>query len=189
MAVNGDRILVAQIARLFLAPVGTVAPADPVIAPGVGWLEVGYFTPDSLQFATDLEFEEVRSHQSDYPTRRFQTEASATLEVDLQEWSRANILAVYGGGTITEVAGPPIHYRYEPPVIGARTRTSAMIEVIDGSKHYRRIAPITEQTEGVEVSWEKTSEATLPLRLAVIASDTGAPWYDLTDDPAYAAAA
>lgn len=188
MAVNRGRIMVAQVARVYLAPVGTAAPADPVVAPDPEWLEVGYFTPDSLAFNTDLEIEEIRSHQSDYPTRRFQTEASATVEVDLQEWSGENLKAVYGGGTITEVPGPPVHYKYSPPPIGGRTQTACMIEVIDGPKHYRTIIPVCEQSEGAEVSMERTSESTLPLRLAVVGSDIGDPWFMLSDDPAMASA-
>jgi hypothetical protein len=188
VAVNKGRILVAQMARVYLAPVGTAAPADPIVAPDPAWVEVGYFTPDSLAFNTDLDFEEIRSHQADYPTRRFQTEASATIEVDLQEWSGDNLKAVYGGGTITEVAGPPVHYKYSPPVIGGRTQTACMIEVIDGPKHYRTIVPICEQNEGVEVSLERTDAATLPLRLAVVGSDIGDPWLILSDDPALAPA-
>lgn len=186
MAVNASRILVAQIARLYLAPVGTAAPADPVVAPAAAWKEVGYFTPDSLAFNTDLDFEEIRSHQSDYPTRRFQTEASATVEVDLQEWSKESLLAVYGGGTISTITGPPLHYKFSPPIVGGRTQTACMIEVIDGTKHYRTVIPRCEQNEGVEVAYEKASESTLALRLAVVASDVGDPWYTLTDDPAFA---
>lgn len=188
MATNANRILVAQMARLWLAPVGTAAPADPVITPAAGWKEVGYFVPDSLQWATDPNFEEVRSHQSNYPTRRFQTTDAATIQCNLQEWSGDNFLAVYGGGTIEEVAGPPVHYKFSPPAIGARTQTACMIEIIDGTKHYRRIVPKCEQTEGVEIGYDKTNEATLPLRLSVIGADVGDSWYELTDDPAFASA-
>ncbi|MBO2461668.1 phage tail tube protein [Actinomadura violacea] len=188
MAVNRSRILVAQMARVYLAPVGTAAPADPVVAPASDWVEVGLFTPDSLAFNTDLNFEEVTSHQSDYPTRRMQTSASATIEVDLQEFSAANLKAVYGGGTVTTVTGPPAYYKYSPPAVGGRTQTAAMIEVIDGSKHYRILVPIAEQNDGVELKLEKASEGTLPLRLAVVGSDVGDPWQILTDDPSFAAA-
>jgi len=151
------------------------------------------FTPDSLGWSTDPSFEEVRSHQSNFPTRRFQTEDAASIEVDLQEWSGSNFQAVYGGGTITTIAavtGPPaipMHYKFAPPAIGARTQTACIIEITDGAKSYRRIIPKCEQTEGVEQSFERTSESTLPLRLSVIGSDVGDPWYDLSDDPSFAA--
>lgn len=191
MAGDNTRILVPQMARLYLAPVGTAAPADPIVAPAADWVDVGYFTPDSLAWATDPSFEEVQSHQSSYPTRRWQTSDAATIEVDLQEWSEANFQAVFGGGTIVEVpssVGPPVvaqHFKFSPPAVGARVETAAMIEIIDGTKRYRMIVPKCQQNEGAEISLEKTSESTLPLRLSVIGSDVGDPWYLLTNDEAF----
>ncbi len=191
MAVDSDNILVPQMARVFLAPVGTTAPADPVVALAAEWREVGFFTPDSLQFATDPSFEEVRSHQSIYPTRTFQTGDSATVQVDLQEWSGPNFQAVFGGGTVVDVpavVGPPAvahHFKFSPPAVGGRTQVAAVIEVVDGSKHYRLIIPKCEQREGAEIGLDKTAESKLPLRLAIIGSDVGDPWYVRTDDPAF----
>ena len=187
MADNATRIRVAQMARVWLAPVGTTAPATPIAAMGANWFDVGYFTPDSLSWTTAPAFGEVRSHQSNYPTRRFQTEDAATLSVDLQEWSVANFQAVYGGGTVTTVAGPPVSYKFTPPAIGGRSEIAACIEVIDGSVHYRRVIPKAEQTEGVTQTFSRTAESTLPLRLSVLGSDTADAWYDLSDDPALAA--
>ncbi|GIH95440.1 hypothetical protein ACFFMN_23020 [Planobispora siamensis] len=192
MAVDSDRILIAQNARVYLAPVGTTAPAGPEATLDPAWREVGYFTPDSLQFNTDPSFEEVRSHQSNRPTRRWQTEDNATAQVDLQEWSGENFLAVFGGGTITEVAavvGPPAipkHYKYSPPAVGGRQSVAAIIEIIDEDKVYRLIIPKAEQGEGAEISLNKTSESTLPLRLTVLGNDFADDWYLLTEDEAFA---
>lgn len=192
---NANNMVVAQMARVWLAPVGTAAPGDPVQVMPTGWREVGLFTPDSLGWSTDPSFEQIRSHQSKFPTRTIQTEDAASVEVDLQEWTAKNFQAVYGGGTIVEVAAdptatPPVikHYRFSPPAIGGRQTVAACIEIIDGTKHYRRIVPRCEQNEGVEQTFEATSESTLPLRLSVLGSDIGDPWYDLNDDPAFAAA-
>jgi hypothetical protein len=186
---NANNIMVAQNARVYLAPVGTTAPTTAVSPMAAAWKEVGLFTPDSLGFSTDPSFEEVRSHQSNYPTRRFQTEDAATASVDLQEWTADNFKAVYGGGEVTSITGPPVTYRFAPPQIGGRSSVAAVIEIIDGSKHYRRVIPRCEQSEGVEQTFEKTSESTLPLRLSVLGADIGDPWYDLTDDPSFAPAA
>ncbi|MEW9530758.1 hypothetical protein [Microbispora sp. NPDC049125] len=194
MAGDNTRILVPQMARVYLAPVGTAAPADPVVTPDEDWRDVGLFTPDSLQWATDPSFEEVRSHQDNYPTRRFQTQDSASVQVDLQEWSGDNFKAVFGGGTITSVAavvGPPatiLHYKFSPPTVGGRQTVAAMIEIIDGTKHYRMIIPKAEQNAGAEVSLDRTQESRLPLRLTIIGSSVGDPFYLLTDDPAFAPA-
>lgn len=191
MALNKQRIRVAQMARVFLAPVGTAAPADAVAPLAAAWREVGYFTPDSLSWSTDPSFEEVRSHQSNYATRRFQTEDNATLSVDLQEWSAENFRAVYGGGTVTAItpATNPPTYKFSPPQIGGREQVAAIVEIVDGEITHRRVIPLCEQNEGVEQTMEKGAESTLPLRLAVLGSDLGDAWYDLTTDPAFAPAA
>lgn len=189
---DASQITVPQMARLYLAPVGTVAPDGPTVAMPAGWRDVGLFTPDSLSFSTDPSFEEVRSHQASYPTRRFQTEDAATAQVDLQQWSGENFKAVYGGGevvTVTAADGVTTYYKFTPPAIGGRQETAACLEIIDGVKHYRRVVPRCWQNEGVEQSLEKTSESTLPLRLAVLGSDVGDPWYDITDDSAFQPAA
>lgn len=183
MATDATRIRVAQLARVFLAPVGTTAPADEVAALASGWVDVGYFTPDSLNWATDPTFETVASHQSNYPTRRFQTADAATVEVDLQEWSGANFKAVYGGGTLTEVTTG--HFKFSPPAIGGRSETAVILEIIDGTLKYRRVIPKAQQVEGASQTFNKTSESILPLRLSVLGSDVGDPWYDLNNDPTF----
>ncbi|HEY1668513.1 MAG TPA: hypothetical protein VGG54_22710 [Trebonia sp.] len=187
---NPAAILVPGMARVWLAPVGTTAPADPVTDMPDGWLDVGYFDPASLQWQTSPSFQTVTSHQSAYPTRRFVDSDAATVTCNLQEWNAINLQTVYGGGEITTMHGtapePTTWYKYEPPAITDRTQTACCIEIIDGSKHYRQIIPITEQDSGATVSYHRTAESTLPLSLAVIGTDVGDPWYSLSDDPAMA---
>lgn len=197
MATNPDRIVVAQMARVHLAPYSgaldltAIRPTGALPAP---FTEVGLFTPDSLNWSTEPSFEEVRSHQSFYPTRRMQTEDNATLSVDLQEWSADNFIATYGGGTVeaimSEGASPTIiGYRYSPPPPGARAEVAAVAEVIDGSKHYRYVIPRAMQVEGVEQDLGNASESTMPLRLAALGVDSGDPWFLVTDDEAFSTVA
>ena len=186
MAGNASRIVVPQLARLWLAPVGTVAPDSPIVAMSTGWYDVGLFTPDSLEFSDSPTFEETRSHQSDYPTRKWQTETSASCAVDLQEWSVGNFKGVFGGGTFTEetAADSTTYYKFVPPSVGGRSEIAVCVEIVDGTKHYRRMIPRAQQEEGVTQSFNKTAASTLPLRLAVLGSDVTDPWWDLSDDPA-----
>jgi len=183
-----SQITIAQKAAVSLGAVGSTAPTDLSPLLGTEYHEVGLFTPDSLGFNTDPSFEEVRSHQSNYPTRRFQTEDAATLSVDLQQWNGRNFKAVYGGGTIEQVSVDPEPkvYRFTPPAIGAREATAAIVDLQDGPKKYRRIIPVSEQSEGVEQTFEKTSESILPLRLSVLGGDVGDAWYDYTNDEGFA---
>lgn len=190
MAGDANRIVVAQIARLWLAPVGTAAPAGPTVAMPAGWKDVGLFTPDSLSVGTEVQFTDVNSHQSLYPTRTFQTGESATVSVDLQEWSKESFVAVYGGGTIAAVGtGGTAYYTFTPPAVGSRATVAACIELGDGAKHYRRLIPRCNQREGVTQTYNRSSEATLPLRLTILGNADLPPFIDMTDDPAFDPAA
>ncbi|MEU9699552.1 hypothetical protein [Streptomyces sp. NPDC047981] len=188
---NNNEILIPSLTRVWLALVGTAAPADATVAMPAGWRAVGLTTEDSLKFNSEPNFEQVRSAQSSYPTRTFQTQDASTIEVDLQQWSGDNFRAVYGGGEITEItaADTKKHYRFTPPRIGGRTEIAACIEVIDGGKHYRYMIPRSMQMEGVSKDLAKTKESVLPLRLAVQGGDDTDAWYVVTNDPAFAPAA
>jgi hypothetical protein len=187
---NATQIVVPARTLVWLAPVGTAAPADATAAMGTGWFSVGLTTEDSLKFNEEPQFETVKSAQSDYPSRTFQTSDSATIEVDLQQWNGANFKAVFGGGTITTVTpaggGASTHYKFVPPKVGGRSEIAAVIEVIDGGKHYRYVVPRAMQMEGVQNDLQKAKEAVLPLRLAVQGGDASDAWYLLTDDPSFA---
>ncbi len=185
---DSGRLVVPSRVYVYIAPTGTVAPADATVALATAWVNVGHTTPDSLSFSTEPEFEEVPSAQSDFPVRRFQTSEGATVSVDLLEWSRANFLSAYGGGTFTQISVDPAprQYKFVPPALGARTEKSCILEVIDGTKVYRYIFPRVIQVEGVENSLNKGASSTLPLRLAVLGADATDPWYVLSNDPALA---
>jgi hypothetical protein len=191
---NATQIVVPARTRLWLAPVGTTAPTDAAIPMPAGWYSVGLTTEDSLKFNEEPQFEQVKSAQTDFPSRTFQTSDSATIEVDLQQWNAKNFKAVFGGGTITEITPggegtPPKHYKFTPPRIGGRSEVAAVIEVIDGAKLYRYIVPRAMQMEGVQTDLQKAKEAVLPLRLAVQGGDDADAWYLITNDPSFADAA
>lgn len=191
MATDSNRVTVAGQLRAFLAPVGTAAPADAIVALAAAWKEVGITTEDGTQFQlSDPAFTDLRGHQSAYPVRTVQTGDSAQVQANLMELSRTNLVGVMGGGTVTTVpAGAGTHYRYAPPAVGGRASVACLLEVTDGTKHYRWIVPRGFQRDGVTLNMEKGAAQILPLRLAVQGSDVGDPWYLLTDDPAFDPAA
>lgn len=187
---NSQEFLTPSRAYTYLGEPGTVAPVDAAVDLDPDWVYVGYTTPDSLSFNTEPEFAEVQSHQSDFPTKRMQTSESATVSVDLQQWNAGNIVAVYGGGAVVEVGTTGTgNFKFTPPRLGGRAEKSAIVEVVDGTKHYRWIFPRVMQIEGVSAELQKGQEARLPLRLAVLGDDSADPFYLLTDDPAFAPAA
>lgn len=113
----------------------------------------------------------------------------ATVKVELQEWNASNIVAVCGGGAVTSATqGGKTFYRFAPPAMGGRTQFSAVVELIDGAKHYRRLIPLCEQVASVDQKFPNDAESTLPLELEIAGGSAGNPWYDLTGDPGFAPA-
>src|SRR4029450_12036075 len=153
------RGVVPGMARQYLAPTGSTFPATAAATLDTAFLEVGLFTPDSLKFTTDPNFEDVEAHQSAYPVRTIQTSDAATLEVDLLEWSEPNFKFCFGGGSITEVTAGT-QFKYSPPAIGARLEKASITEITDGTKVYRLCIPRCQQQEGVSLELNRTSAAT-----------------------------
>ncbi|GAA4209407.1 hypothetical protein GCM10022252_75900 [Streptosporangium oxazolinicum] len=180
---GAENIFTAQIAALYLGPVGTTAPDGPTVALAPAWKNVGLFTPDSLAWSGDPEFSETEAHQSPNPVKVWQTKDANNLEVELLEWSAANFMAVYGGGTITSVTpsgGGAAYYKFTPPSIGTRTEVAAVLELGDGTRRMRRIIPRCMQREGVAHELGRDASATLPLNLSLLGNDLGtAPFYDV----------
>ncbi|MER6830930.1 hypothetical protein ABT352_33390 [Streptosporangium sp. NPDC000563] len=188
--VGATDLFVPVLSRVWLAPVGTAAPAGPTIAMTDPWADVGHFTPDSLNWETSPEFEEAKSAQSDYPIASWQTGDGATLEVDLYEWTAANFRAVFGGGEFTKITpagdpAPPPYFKFTPPKVGGRDEVAVVVELINGDRHLRRIIPRAQQVEGVTQSLNKTEASVLPLRLKVLGSDIADAFYDLSDFEAF----
>lgn len=185
MTLNSQESLVASRVYVYLAPVGTTAPADVETALANTWRNVGHTTPDSLSFTTEPEYQEIPSHQSDYPIRREKTSESASISVDLLQWNAGNLIASHGGGTVTETAPASGVFKFTPPSLGGSAEKSAVVEIIDGTKIYRFVYPRVLQIEGVQNEFQKGQGSILPLRLAVLGDDGAAPFYMLTNDPAF----
>ena len=184
---DNQEFVVAARTYLYLAPVGTTVPTT-VGEPPDPWRNVGFTTPDNCQFATEPQFTNIMSAQSDYKTGRIQTGDAAKLAVVLQQWNTANFQAVYGGGTVTEITPavtPPV-YKYVPPRLGARQEVAAILRAVYGAKEYLWICAKTFQGEGVTLDLNKTQESRLPLSLEVLGGDSADAWYMLSNDPAMA---
>lgn len=181
---DNEEFVVAARTYLYLAPKGTVAPTTVGVPPDP-WRNVGYTTPDACQFATEPQFTDIMSAQSDFATGRIQTGDAAKIAMVLQQWNGENFRAVYGGGTITSVAGTPAVFRFEPPALGERQEVAAILRTVFGTKEYLWIVAKAFQGEGVPLDLNKTQESRLPLSLTVLGSDEVKPWYMLTSDPAF----
>lgn len=184
MAAQASQVLSAQRAVISIAPVGTTMPVDLVTPLAVAFLDVGHTTPDSLTLTTTLDTANIASHQSDYDIRVLQTSAGASFAVGLLQWNSTNLKAALGGGTVTMVSTGV--YKFTPPAIGARAEFAVVIEVQDNENTFRYCIPRAIQVEGLEISLQKGTAATLPLNLQIQGGDNTDAFWILSNMPSMA---
>lgn len=186
MAADVDQIVVGANGKLWTAPVGTAAPADEDAAPGAGWVELGFASEDGATLTDSRTLEPIPVWQLFYPARRIVTERDFSVAFVLRQWSADTVSLAFGGGTITEPS--PGHFKYAPPSPEDIDERALMVDWQDGAKHYRLVLPRGVVTENVETNLVRTGAADLPITFGIIGSETGDPWYLLTDDPAFESA-
>ena len=182
MAQSAANTVVPGRAFLYIGPVSTTAPADESAALAAGFVEMGFTKEDGTSFATEPTFVEVKAHQSDFPIRKFLSDNKAKITCRLLEWSTPTFKAVFGGGTVAQVAAGK--FRYDPPA-GTTDVVQAILDIADGAKKYRFVFPRVRSTEGTDISLSRTEPGELPLTLEVEGTGVGSAFYVLTNDPAF----
>lgn len=183
MAKDTDEIVVAPNGTIWVAPVGTTAPATEVAAPAAGWVDLGYASEDGVTFNDARTLEAIPVWQLFHAARRIVTEVETTISFVLRQWNKETVPLAFGGGTVsTPTAG---HFKYVPPAAGAIDDRALMVDWVDGSKHYRLVVPKGTATDAVETNLTRTAAADLPIGFSVLGTDGVDPWYLLTDDPAF----
>lgn len=178
-----DQITVGANGRVYVAPVGTVAPASISATPAGDWIHLGYTSEDGVTFLDGKTVEPIPVWQSFYPVRRIMTGKEASVSFALMQWNTDTVRLSFGGGTVTEPA--PGEYRYTPPTPGPIDERALMVEWEDGDRSYRLVVPRGMVSENVETQLNKGAAGQLPIVFAVNGSDVAAPWYLDTDDPAF----
>jgi hypothetical protein len=188
MTKNVDEIVVGANGSLWVAPVGTAAPADEVAVPGAGWVDLGYASEDGVTITDSKTLEKIPVWQLFYAARRIVTERDLALGFVLRQWNAANLKLAFGGGEVTEPVADSGSFKYTPPSPETIDERSLMLDWVDGTKHYRLVVVRGMVTDNVETNLVRTAAADLPITFGLNGDDAGDPWYLLTDDPAFAPA-
>ncbi len=193
MTLAAEEIRIAANGQLFVAPVGTALPtkiSDPLDAAFVG---LGYANEDGATINPERTIEQIRAWQSRQPLRTTVTEESISIALTMIQWNENTLPMFFGGGTVTEDAGPPKTYVYAPPAPGEILENAVALEWNDGANKYRLVAERGQGTDTGEITLTGTSEAPLPLTLELLAPLSGGalaglPFNIQTDDPNFGTA-
>lgn len=188
-ALDADEVVVAAEGTVYVAPVGTAAPADFSAAYSATWVNLGYCTEDGVSFAPNMDLKEVMAWQSTRPVRRAVISRTEEISFGLLQWSATTLPVALGGGSVaTSGTGATEKHTYTPPDLGDEPDYRALsIAWTDGDKDYRLFAPKALVTDLAEFSLTRTDESPLPLTFATMAEAGVAPFTIDTNDPAFAA--
>lgn len=179
---SSSNILVGSNGSVYIAPVGTTLPATESAALNAAFVDVGYVSEDGISLSVETSVEDIAAFQSLSAVRKIVTARNTSVSFTLREWSAANLVFAFGGGTVTDQT---THFQYDPPASGDGVFERAMvIDWQDGDKNYRLVIERGVATDAVETSITRTGAADLPITFNVLESAGGSTWYLFTDDPA-----
>ena len=185
MSGDADNIIIGANGSVHVAPVGTALPATIGAALNVAFLDLGFMSEDGVTITDSKSVESVKVWQSLYAVRRFITEKDFALAFVMREWNKISIPLAFGGGSIAETPANSNSFKYTPPAPEDIDERAAVIKWVDGDYNFALVTPRVMVSENVETNIVRTGASDLPLTLMALGQDGTAPWYMLSDHPAW----
>jgi hypothetical protein len=147
----------------------------------------GFVSEDGFTHALARTIADLRAFQSLTPIRRVKQEENINLTFALMQWNETNLVFAFAGGAVTDQGSGKYSYEY-PAAEDGLVERSLIIDIADGTKHYRCVYNRGNVSEPVETNFRRNEAALLPVTFGVLAPEGGGrPGYIITDDPNFAA--
>lgn len=181
---NVNEVVIARSGTIWVADVGSTAPADEAASPSASWTDVGHVSEDGLKFRDGANKFTVGAWASQYPIVEDVDNREASFDFILRQWNAKTVVVAFGGGTVSTVTSG--HYKYVPPAASdGLAQWAFLVDWTKGAYKYRLVVPKSALADQVETQLVRNAAADLPLKFDVIGSDSADPYYVLTDDPAF----
>lgn len=151
---------------IWIAPVGTAAPADTTTAPAASWSTLGYLSEDGVTFATSTDSESITPWQSKSPVRTIITGRELTAEFTMLEFSAQNAALYFQQEVPTETDG---EFDMTVRSDSAAKTYALLIDVKDADTVVRYFFPRATLSEAGDM--EVTSSGALGLPVTMTAMD------------------
>lgn len=148
---------------LWLAPIGSLEPADLIADFSPEWTQIGY-TQEGSNFVFDDTWEDVDVAEELEPIDVLQTARRITVNFAAAEMTAENLEYAFNGGTVTTSSGLTT---FEPPELGDVTRVMLGWEHADGLERwiFRRCT----QIGSVDIARRKApAKATIPMSFRAV---------------------
>lgn len=136
-------VLAGSTGGLYLGPVGTTLPVDPVTPIHGDFDELGYLGEEGVTQTIGQQRNEIRAWQNGDTVRKVRTQHDVTYSFTLLEFSPEALAAYYGADNVSGTAGDLIvEIRGD-----ASTRGPWVLQILDAENHVRIVIPDGEVTE------------------------------------------
>jgi hypothetical protein len=177
---NTGEIRVAGVGHVYVAPVGTAAPADFTVG-WTGWEDLGYTTQDGVKVVKKDKLDPVETWQAVAPVRLVHAQRDLSLKFTLLQVNTDTLPFFFGGGTLDPKTGYTVSGL---PHIDER---ALGIEFSDGpSITHRIVVPRGAVTETEDTSITRTTPIKLGITFVALLGANGslANWSMNTITPA-----
>ncbi len=191
MALTASQIRVPGTGELYVAAVGTAAPADAVTVLAAPWKGLGYTQDDGATIGRSLDREPVTAWQSITPLRYIYNGAELTISAAMLQSNNEIATLWFGGGNfaVTGATTPPT-YKADMPTVPEGIERAVLLEWTDtaGTTDIvnRLYIPRAELRETGDVNITRTGPTAFQMTWAALAPNSGtvlATW--ITNDPAF----
>jgi hypothetical protein len=181
MALDGTQVRVAGAGHVYVAPPGTVAPADINTALTTAWTDLGYVTEEGVSFTFGRETEDLNAWQAD-KVRVLTLRAPKNVEYALMQTNSKTLVTALGGGAWEDDGSGS--FTFTPPRDDENAVHSMVIEFTDGDISYRYYFPRVQVEGEVSFTLTRSGAVTYPINFGVLAATP--PYTIFSNDEALA---
>ena len=182
MATLASNVRVGVTGEVSVATVGTTRPTSSTSALDAGYVGLGYVSEDGVTRTPNDTSEQIVAWQGAAVVRTVFTESFWTFQFTLIETKGEVVELFYKGSTIAVVSAG----QWKVEVGGAQSDPRAfVIDVIDGTKHYRFDIPNGEVTERGETKYANGEAVGYDVTITAYADSDGIAFIEYSDDTAW----
>jgi len=182
MTTLASNVRVGITGEVSVAPVGSTGPTTSTSALDSAFVGLGYVSEDGVTKAPNDTAEQIIAWQNAAVVRTVFTESFWTFQLTLIETKGEVVELYYKGSTIAVVSAGEWKVEVGAAVPDPR---AFVIDVIDGSKHYRYYIPNGEVTERGDMVFASGEPIGFDITITAYADEDGVAFTEYSDDAAW----
>lgn len=171
MAVSSANLVVGAGGTVHWGTTGITAPTSATAAPGGTYADLGYLDEDGVTVSVTGNIQDFAVWQSRQPGRREALGQDISVSGKFAEWNTNTVPRVFGGGSVA-LTGAAGTYPF-PTDTASLEEFAIVVTVQDSTDYHRFVFGRVNQTESVEVQFNRSNLAVLPFNFAVLAPAAG----------------